>query len=160
MHTVNNAPKVRRCVFALWSSPMVQVWNPSGIITFAHVVALPSRRPLAIPHISVRCTSHAVILSPMQYSNFINGISRLEIREIHAISALAQIRFERLKQAGFRGVIFDKDNTLTIPYAPDLHPSVQVLLSLRPTGVRPQMSRRSPSPVQLRPSEGVPLLFM
>lgn len=33
-----------------------------------------------------------------------------------------------LKRAGFKGCVFDKDNTLTAPYALEIHPEVQEAL--------------------------------
>ncbi|KAL6066889.1 Phosphatidylglycerophosphatase gep4 mitochondrial [Balamuthia mandrillaris] len=38
---------------------------------------------------------------------------------------LGQIRWTRLREAGCRAVVFDKDNTLTAPYSPSVHPLVQ-----------------------------------
>jgi len=38
---------------------------------------------------------------------------------------IRHIRFRNLKQAGFKGVIFDKDNTITAPFDDHLHPSVE-----------------------------------
>eukprot|EP01102_Stenamoeba_stenopodia_P009753 TRINITY_DN2889_c0_g1_i2.p1 TRINITY_DN2889_c0_g1~~TRINITY_DN2889_c0_g1_i2.p1 ORF type:complete len:262 (-),score=65.18 TRINITY_DN2889_c0_g1_i2:398-1135(-) len=37
---------------------------------------------------------------------------------LHA-SALATIRFDQLKAKGFQGIVLDKDNTITKPYAPN-----------------------------------------
>lgn len=38
------------------------------------------------------------------------------------IQDLRAVNWEALKQAGFKAAIFDKDNTLTVPYAMDLEP--------------------------------------
>eukprot|EP01121_Diplochlamys_sp_Union-15-3_P011030 TRINITY_DN3165_c0_g1_i4.p1 TRINITY_DN3165_c0_g1~~TRINITY_DN3165_c0_g1_i4.p1 ORF type:complete len:208 (-),score=10.18 TRINITY_DN3165_c0_g1_i4:4-627(-) len=38
------------------------------------------------------------------------------------VEDVRQIDFKRLNSAGFKGVIFDKDNTLTVPYHFDVHP--------------------------------------
>eukprot|EP01041_Mallomonas_annulata_P012728 gene12728-26812_t len=40
------------------------------------------------------------------------------------ISSLDQLNLSLLKECGIRGIIFDKDNTLTITYMDELHPSV------------------------------------
>lgn len=41
---------------------------------------------------------------------------------------LRQIKWQALRQAGFEGCIFDKDNTLTEPYSLELHPAAAVAL--------------------------------
>jgi len=40
---------------------------------------------------------------------------------------VAQICFNKLKQAGAKGVIFDKDNTLTWPYVTQVETKLKVL---------------------------------
>jgi phosphatidylglycerophosphatase GEP4 len=44
------------------------------------------------------------------------------------VASLSQIDWMALKQAGFKGCVFDKDNTLTVPYALEIHPEVQEAL--------------------------------
>jgi phosphatidylglycerophosphatase GEP4 len=34
------------------------------------------------------------------------------------VSSISQLNFSKLHSLGFRGVIFDKDNTITQPYVP------------------------------------------
>lgn len=42
-----------------------------------------------------------------------------------SVSNVSDINFEALLQMGIQAIIFDKDHTLTLPYATALHPSVQ-----------------------------------
>ncbi len=42
-----------------------------------------------------------------------------------SVSDICSISPEELKNAGFEGVIFDKDNTLTLPYVNELCPSIK-----------------------------------
>ena len=44
---------------------------------------------------------------------------------------LSAINFAALKQRGIKGVILDKDNTITAPYQYHVHPDCQVRASLR-----------------------------
>jgi hypothetical protein len=46
------------------------------------------------------------------------------LRQRHA--DITEIPFHRLKELGFEGVVFDKDNTLTVPHKFDIHPPLQV----------------------------------
>eukprot|EP00611_Tribonema_gayanum_P016118 TRINITY_DN28118_c0_g1_i1.p1 TRINITY_DN28118_c0_g1~~TRINITY_DN28118_c0_g1_i1.p1 ORF type:complete len:268 (-),score=62.90 TRINITY_DN28118_c0_g1_i1:10-813(-) len=41
-----------------------------------------------------------------------------------ALTNIAQLDFAALKAMGIRGIIFDKDNTLTAPYVEELHPAI------------------------------------
>eukprot|EP00842_Homolaphlyctis_polyrhiza_P003368 jgi/Hompol1/4031/HPOL_003443-RA len=47
-----------------------------------------------------------------------------------AVADIRQIDWPALKRAGFRAVAFDKDNTLTAPYAAYIHPPLEVSLLL------------------------------
>eukprot|EP00026_Physarum_polycephalum_P015134 Phypoly_transcript_15756.p1 GENE.Phypoly_transcript_15756~~Phypoly_transcript_15756.p1 ORF type:complete len:217 (+),score=26.30 Phypoly_transcript_15756:80-730(+) len=38
---------------------------------------------------------------------------------------ISYISFTNLKKAGIKGIVFDKDNTLTAPYAPQIYPTLQ-----------------------------------
>jgi hypothetical protein len=42
------------------------------------------------------------------------------------VTAIATIDFKKLKEAGFKGIIFDKDNTLTAPYKLSVYPGIEV----------------------------------
>lgn len=44
-------------------------------------------------------------------------------------SAFSDIPFQTIKRLGFRGLIIDKDNTLTVPYERTLRPEYQVITS-------------------------------
>jgi len=46
-------------------------------------------------------------------------IPHLRVRDISRINP------EKLKQCGIKGIVFDKDNTLTIPYESSIHPRIQ-----------------------------------
>ncbi|MCX6708788.1 MAG: hypothetical protein NTW67_04050 [Candidatus Woesearchaeota archaeon] len=46
-----------------------------------------------------------------------------------SVSDISTINPEQLKNAGFEGVIFDKDNTLTLPYVNELYPSIRSAFS-------------------------------
>jgi len=39
---------------------------------------------------------------------------------------ISKVNFRNLKESGIKGVIFDKDNTLTAPYIDEIHPHAQV----------------------------------
>lgn len=43
------------------------------------------------------------------------------------VSNLSSLDFDHLYQCGFRGIAFDKDNTLTAPYALEIHPPFKVI---------------------------------
>mmetsp|Transcript_33330 Transcript_33330/g.33945 ORF Transcript_33330/g.33945 Transcript_33330/m.33945 type:complete len:232 (-) Transcript_33330:158-853(-) len=47
----------------------------------------------------------------------------------HHISKLNKLSIEDLKARGIKGIIFDKDNTLTTTYSDELHPSVQNIVT-------------------------------
>lgn len=40
---------------------------------------------------------------------------------------LGDVSFQALKDRGFQGVIFDKDNTLTVPHALEVAPHLEVI---------------------------------
>ena len=42
-----------------------------------------------------------------------------------SVKDITKIDPEKLKQAGFKGLVFDKDNTLTAPYVNEIYPTVQ-----------------------------------
>jgi phosphatidylglycerophosphatase GEP4 len=42
-----------------------------------------------------------------------------------SIPTISDVNFDALKECGITGVIFDKDNTLTAPYASCIHPAAQ-----------------------------------
>jgi phosphatidylglycerophosphatase GEP4 len=42
-----------------------------------------------------------------------------------AVKDISKIDWKRLKASGYKGCVFDKDNTLTSPYAMSFHPSVK-----------------------------------
>jgi hypothetical protein len=42
-------------------------------------------------------------------------------------SAIKDIDFRMLKEAGFKGIVFDKDNTLTGPYQLPIYPGLEVV---------------------------------
>mmetsp|Transcript_11538 Transcript_11538/g.29349 ORF Transcript_11538/g.29349 Transcript_11538/m.29349 type:complete len:226 (-) Transcript_11538:717-1394(-) len=42
-----------------------------------------------------------------------------------AVQNIGSVNWGEMKRAGFEGCIFDKDNTLTLPYGDSLHPSVK-----------------------------------
>ncbi|CAM9623943.1 unnamed protein product [Sphacelaria rigidula] len=42
-----------------------------------------------------------------------------------SVSHIGNLDFEALRNMGCKGVVFDKDNTLTAPYADDVHPLVE-----------------------------------
>ena len=44
------------------------------------------------------------------------------------VPSIASIDWPRLAARGYKGVVFDKDNTLTLPYTLSLHPSVATSL--------------------------------
>jgi Mitochondrial PGP phosphatase len=44
----------------------------------------------------------------------------------HVASDIRSLPFVSLKQAGITGVVFDKDNTLTAPFANTIYPSLTV----------------------------------
>jgi hypothetical protein len=44
--------------------------------------------------------------------------------------AINDIRFDRLKASGFKGIILDKDNTITTPYARSIPRNLQVITRL------------------------------
>lgn len=41
------------------------------------------------------------------------------------VDSVSDLDFKRLHKLGFRGVCFDKDNTLSLPYSDEIHPSVE-----------------------------------
>ncbi|MBI2573191.1 YqeG family HAD IIIA-type phosphatase [Candidatus Woesearchaeota archaeon] len=41
------------------------------------------------------------------------------------VRSIDNVNFYALKEAGFRGAVFDKDNTLTRPYQHQIHPSIE-----------------------------------
>ena len=41
------------------------------------------------------------------------------------VKDISKIDFELLKELGFEGLIFDKDNTLTAPYVNEIHPTIR-----------------------------------
>ena len=42
------------------------------------------------------------------------------------VKDISQISWKELKEAGFEGVVFDRDNTLTKPYSNQIHPPLKV----------------------------------
>lgn len=48
------------------------------------------------------------------------------LRCLCAAADLNEVSFQALKDRGFQGVIFDKDNTLTLPHHHEIAPHVQV----------------------------------
>jgi len=43
----------------------------------------------------------------------------------HRFKDISQLSFTKIKQAGIKGIIFDKDNTLTYPYQNTIYPPLQ-----------------------------------
>lgn len=41
-----------------------------------------------------------------------------------SVADISKINPKRLRQAGFQGLVFDKDNTLTAPYVNEIHPNI------------------------------------
>lgn len=50
-------------------------------------------------------------------------LPQLSVRDLNDVS------FQALKDRGFQGVVFDKDNTLTVPHRLEVAPHLQVRLS-------------------------------
>jgi phosphatidylglycerophosphatase GEP4 len=46
-----------------------------------------------------------------------------------AVADISALDWRALRAAGFRGVVFDKDNTLTSPYAKEVHPPLRAALA-------------------------------
>lgn len=97
---------------------MVQSFNAKALVTLASVL----RRPyLMSPHVFVNnisgvfSVSSFVLLQCIHYSL------------THSLYLYTEINYEALKQdCNIRAVVFDKDNTLTAPYALEIHPQAQV----------------------------------
>lgn len=45
------------------------------------------------------------------------------------VADISCINPDKLYEYGFKGVLFDKDNTLTVPYANEIHPNIQKVFS-------------------------------
>ncbi len=56
------------------------------------------------------------------------GDKRLAIPHL-SVSDISVVNWERLKQAGFKAVVFDKDNTLTKPFEMQVRAAPRVLCS-------------------------------
>jgi phosphatidylglycerophosphatase GEP4 len=46
------------------------------------------------------------------------------------VADLREVRFDLLKRSGISAVVFDKDNTLTAPFADEIFPTLKVFSSL------------------------------
>lgn len=45
-----------------------------------------------------------------------------------SVEDISTVQWQALKDAGFEGCVFDKDNTLTEPYKLEIHPAVKASL--------------------------------
>lgn len=97
---------------------MGQSFNGAGIAFFARVVVVST----FFSFFSFFIFTH---LNPpsLPQSERSMAVPHLEVAD------LRQVRWDALAAAGFRGCIFDKDNTLTEPYRLELHPSAAAALA-------------------------------
>lgn len=57
------------------------------------------------------------------FSDYLRPPSVVSFQALHS-----QVNWSRLSSAGFRAVLLDKDNTITMPYEKELHSSVESAL--------------------------------
>ncbi|TDH65045.1 uncharacterized protein CCR75_002124 [Bremia lactucae] len=77
--------------------------NLGGVVEFCRV--LTCQPQLLLPQLSLGAVPNASILTHLYIAFW----------STHA-SDMTEVPFQKLRDRGFRGVIFDKDNTLTIPH--------------------------------------------
>lgn len=98
---------------------MVQFFNAPAVATL--LTRVRKQPSLLAPRIWCRCSSPARgrhrSWSPNSCQHF-----PLPLRP----PAVADIDFQGLRREGVRAVAFDKDNTLTTPYAAEVHPTLHV----------------------------------
>lgn len=108
---------------------MPQGFNRAGVAAFVKIASTPGLRPLVVPHIRCKgacsfqcasvfvgneCSVNGRATSSDSNTALVFGVS-LNLLDVR------QIPFRSLKERGFKGVVFDKDNTLTAPYKPEFH---------------------------------------
>lgn len=62
-------------------------------------------------------------LMPLTPPRLLQGRPELALPHLD-VPSIAALRWDRLAAHGYRGVVFDKDNTLTLPYDLSVHDSV------------------------------------
>ena len=83
--------------------------------------------------------SKSMVLKPFYFKQFFNNKSLFSILKVLSnpylmlptisVRSLNDLNLNTLKKRGVRGIIFDKDNTLTITYQNTLHSSVTKVIN-------------------------------